>query len=149
MERTLIIVKPDAVQRGLTGEIIRRFEQRGLKIVGMKFMQVSRELAQKHYAEHEGKPFYEGLVAYITSSPVVVLALEAKNCVELARNMIGKTKPVEALPGTIRGDFGVEVGRNLVHGSDSPTSGERELALWFTPQELTGWARVVEPWIHE
>ncbi|MCK6579069.1 MAG: nucleoside-diphosphate kinase [Anaerolineae bacterium] len=149
MERTLIIVKPDAVQRGLTGEIIRRFEQRGLKIVGMKFMQVSRELAQKHYAEHEGKPFYEGLVAYITSSPVVVMVLEAKNCVELARNMIGKTKPVEALPGTIRGDFGVEVGRNLVHGSDSPTSAERELALWFAPQELAGWMRVVEPWIHE
>ncbi|MBK8021711.1 MAG: nucleoside-diphosphate kinase [Chloroflexi bacterium] len=149
MERTLIIVKPDAVQRGLSGEIIRRFEQRGLKLVGMKFMQVPRELAQKHYAEHEGKPFYEGLVSYITSSPVVVMVLEGKNCIELARNSIGKTKPVEAAPGTIRGDFGVEVGRNLVHGSDSPTSAEREIALWFNTSELFGWVRSTEAWIHE
>lgn len=149
MERTLIIIKPDAVQRGLTGEIIRRFEQRGLKIVGMKFMQVSRELAQRHYAEHEGKPFYEGLVNYITSSPVVVLALEANGCIQLARNMMGKTKPVEAVPGTIRGDFGVEVGRNLVHGSDGPESAVREVNLWFKPEELTAWSRSTETWIHE
>jgi nucleoside-diphosphate kinase len=149
VERTLIIIKPDAVQRGLTGEITRRFEQRGLKIVAMKFMQVPRELAQRHYAEHDGKPFYEGLVGYITSSPVVVMVLEAQNCVELARNMIGKTKPVDAAPGTIRGDFAVEVGRNLVHGSDAPASADREISLWFTPEELFGWSRSTESWIHE
>ncbi len=149
MERTLIILKPDAVQRGLSGEILRRFEQRGLKIVGLKFMQVPRELDLRHYAEHEGKSFYEGLVNYITSSPVLVLVLEAKNGIELARNMIGKTKPVEAAPGTIRGDFAIEVGRNLVHGSDSPTSAEREIGLWFAPEELFGWSRSTESWIHE
>lgn len=149
MERTLIILKPDAVQRGLTGEIIRRFEQRGLKLVAMKLMSVSREMAEKHYAEHAGKGFYEGLVNYIIASPVVVLVLEAKNGIELARNMIGKTKPVDASPGTIRGDFGVEVGRNLVHGSDSKESAEREIALWFAPAEIVTWARVNEPWIHE
>jgi len=149
LERTLIILKPDAVQRGLTGEIIRRFEQRGLKLVAMKLMSVPREMAEKHYAEHAGKGFYEGLVNYIISSPVVVLVLEAKNGIELARNMIGKTKPVDASPGTIRGDFGVEVGRNLVHGSDSQESAEREIALWFAPAEIVAWARVNEPWIHE
>lgn len=119
MERTLIIVKPDGVQRGLTGEIIRRFEARGLKIVGMKFMQVSRELAEQHYAVHRERPFYAGLVNYITSGPVVVMALEGTNAVQNARNTIGATRPHEAAPGSIRGDLGVEVGRNLVHGSDS------------------------------
>lgn len=149
MEQTLIIVKPDAVQRGLTGEIIRRFEQRGLKIVGMKLVQVSRELAQRHYAEHEGKGFYEGLVSYITSSPVIVMALEGNRAIELARNTIGKTRPWEAAPGTIRGDLAVEVGRNLVHGSDSPESAARELGLWFAQDEINSWARTNEAWIHE
>ncbi len=149
MERTLIIVKPDAVQRGLTGEIIHRFERRGLKLIGMKLVQVSEELAKKHYAEHEGKPFFEGLVSYITSSPVVLIALEGKNAVAAARTTIGSTKPHEAAAGTIRGDFGMDVGRNLVHGSDSPESGQREVANFFQEAELVSWARNTEPWIFE
>ena len=149
MERTLIIVKPDAVQRGLTGEIIRRFEQRGLKIVGMKFMEVPRELAEKHYAEHVGKGFYEGLVSYITASPVVVIAFEGTNAVAAARGTIGSTKPHESTAGSIRGDFGLEVGRNLVHGSDGVESANRELALWFSEGELASWDRSTDPWVFE
>ncbi|NDJ74750.1 MAG: nucleoside-diphosphate kinase [Chloroflexi bacterium] len=149
MEQTLIIIKPDAVQRGLIGEIIRRFETRGLRIVGMKLIQVSRELAAKHYAEHEGKGFYEGLLSYITSAPVVVMVLEGKEAVAAARSTIGSTKPVEAAAGTIRGDFGMEVGRNLVHGSDSVASGEREVALFFSPEELIDWQRDTDRWIFE
>ena len=149
MERTLIIVKPDAVQRGLTGEIIRRFEARGLRIAGMKFIQISRELAEKHYAEHVGKKFYESLVSYIISGPVVVMALEGKNAVEAARGTIGKTNPVEAAPGTIRGDLGMEIGRNLVHGSDGAASAAREVALFFSDAELVHWTRDTERWIFE
>jgi len=147
VERTLIIVKPDAVQRGLIGEIIRRFETRGLKIVGMKLMQASRSLAEKHYAEHLGKPFYEGLLNYITSSPVVVMALEGPNAVQAAREPIGKTDPVAAAPGSIRGDLGITKGRNLVHGSDGVESAERELKLWFAEGELLDWERVLDPWL--
>lgn len=149
MERTLIIIKPDAVQRGLTGEILRRFEARGLRIIGMKFMQVSRQLAEKHYEEHVGKPFFEGLVNYITSSPVVVIALEGKNAVAAARMTIGKTKPHEAEAGSIRGDFALEVGRNLVHGSDGVESGIREVGNFFTEAELISWSRNTDPWIFE
>lgn len=149
MERTLIIVKPDAVQRGLTGEIIRRFESRGLRIVGMKFMQVSRELAEKHYAVHQGKPFFAGLVDYIVSSPVVVIALEGTNAIEAARGTIGATNPAKAGAGTIRGDFGLEIGRNLVHGSDSPENGLIEIANFFTDSELVSWGRVTDAWIFE
>lgn len=149
MERTLIIIKPDAVQRGLIGEIIRRFENRGLRIAGMKFMLVTREIAARHYAEHEGKGFYGGLIDYITSGPVVVMALEGKDAINIARNTIGKTKPVEAAPGTIRGDFGMEVGRNLVHGSDKPESAERELGIFFDAAELYDWTRDVDRWIFE
>jgi nucleoside-diphosphate kinase len=149
MERTLIIVKPDGVQRGLTGEIIRRFEARGLRIIGMKFMQVPRALAEKHYEIHKGKPFYDGLVAYIVSSPVVVLALEGTNAIQNARNTIGATRPHEAAPGSIRGDFALEVGRNLVHGSDSVDNGANEIALWFKPEELTDWTRNTDSWIFE
>ncbi|HEX3049610.1 MAG TPA: nucleoside-diphosphate kinase [Aggregatilineaceae bacterium] len=149
MERTLIIIKPDAVQRGLIGEIIRRFENRGLRIAGMKFMQVPRELAERHYAEHKGKGFYEGLLQYITSAPVVVMALEGKNAIAIARGTIGSTKPVEAAPGSIRGDFGMEVGRNLVHGSDKPESAEREVNLFFAPEELVDWQRETDRWIFE
>jgi len=149
VERTFIIVKPDAVQRGLTGEILKRFEQRGLKIVGMKLVQVTRDLAEKHYAEHVGKGFYEGLVSYITSGPVVALALEGTNAVAAARSTIGSTKPVESTPGSIRGDFGLEVGRNLVHGSDGLESAARELALWFSESELTGWTRSTDAWVFE
>jgi nucleoside-diphosphate kinase len=149
VERTLIIIKPDGVQRGLTGEIIRRFEQRGLRIAGMKFMQVERVLAQKHYAIHEGKPFYAGLVDYIVSGPVVVIALEGTNAVEAARGTIGATNPAKAGAGTIRGDLGLEIGRNLVHGSDSPENGASEIALWFEPEELVSWSRNTDRWIFE
>ena len=149
MERTLIIVKPDAVQRGLTGEVIRRFEARGLRIVGMKFMQVSRELAEKHYAVHQGKPFFNGLVDYIVSSPVVVIALEGTNAIEAARGTIGATNPAKAGAGTIRGDFGLEIGRNLVHGSDSPENGLIEIANFFTEAEAISRGRVTDPWICE
>ncbi|MCE7947607.1 MAG: nucleoside-diphosphate kinase [Chloroflexi bacterium CFX4] len=149
MERTLIIVKPDGVQRGLVGEIIRRFEQRGLRIVGMKFMQVSRELAEQHYAVHREKPFFGGLVDYITSSPVVVMALEGTNAVLNARNTIGATRPHEAASGSIRGDFALEIGRNLVHGSDSVENGIAEIALWFKPEELVAWQRQTDRWIFE
>lgn len=149
MERTLIIIKPDAVQRGLTGEILRRFEQRGLRIIGMKFMQISRELAARHYAIHQGKGFYDGLVNYITSSPVVVIALEGTNAVQAARNTIGSTKPFEAASGTIRGDLALEVGRNLVHGSDSVENGQIEVANFFSEQELVSWPRNTDPWIFE
>ncbi len=149
MERTLIIVKPDGVQRGLTGEIIRRFEARGLRIIGMKFMQVPEALAKKHYAIHKDKPFFDGLVKYITSSPVVVIAFEGTNAVQAARNTIGSTKPHESPAGTIRGDFALEIGRNLVHGSDGVENGENEVALWFDAAELVSWPRNTDPWIFE
>ena len=149
MERTLVIVKPDGVQRGLIGEIIARLEQRGLKIVGLKMMQISRELAAKHYSVHQGKPFYEGLVNYITSSPVVVMAVEGKKAIDMVRQTMGKTNPLDAAPGTIRADLAVDIGRNLVHGSDGAQTAEFELGLFFRPDELVGWERSVEPWISE
>lgn len=149
MERTLIIIKPDAVQRGLTGEVLSRFEQRGLRIIGMKFMQVSRELAEKHYDVHRERPFFGPLVDYITSAPVVVIALEGTNAIVAARNTIGATNPSEANAGTIRGDFGLEVGRNLVHGSDSVENGHIEIANFFTDDEVVGWERSTDPWIFE
>ncbi len=149
MERTLIIIKPDGVQRNLIGEIISRFERRGLKIIGMKLMQVSRELAAKHYAIHEGKPFYNGLIDYITSGPVVVMALEAPNAVVAARTTIGATKAHEAAGGTIRGDFAIQVGRNLVHGSDSPENGAIEVANFFDESELINWTPTITPWVLE
>jgi nucleoside-diphosphate kinase len=149
VERTLIIIKPDAMQRGLIGEIIRRFENRGLRIVGMKFIHMSRELAGRHYAVHQGKLFYEGLINYITASPVVVMVLEGTLAVTVARNTIGATKPAEAATGTIRGDFGLEVGRNLVHGSDSVENAEKEINLFFSPEELVDWTRDTDRWIFE
>ncbi|MEP7286683.1 MAG: nucleoside-diphosphate kinase [Chloroflexota bacterium] len=149
MERTLIIIKPDGVQRGLTGEIVRRFEQRGLKIAAMKFMMVERSLAEQHYAIHQGKPFYAGLVDYIVSGPVLVMALEGTNAVLAARGTIGETNPAKAAAGTIRGDLGLEIGRNLVHGSDSPENGENEIALWFKPNELVTWQRSTDSWLFE
>lgn len=149
MERTLIIIKPDGVERALVGSIIIRFEQRGLKIVGLKMMQVSDELARKHYAIHAGKPFFEPLIEYITSSPIVVMALEGPDAVQIARNTIGATRPVEATPGSIRGDFGMMVGRNLVHGSDSPENGQLEITLWFDESELVAYGRTLDRWILE
>jgi nucleoside-diphosphate kinase len=149
LERTLIIIKPDAVQRGLTGEILRRFESRGLRIIGMKFMQISRQLAEKHYDIHRERPFFAGLVEYIISGPVAVIALEGSNAIAAARMTIGETKPHESSAGTIRGDFALEVGRNLVHGSDSVENGEIEIRNFFTPDELTTWTRSTDPWIFE
>jgi nucleoside-diphosphate kinase len=148
-ETTLVLVKPDGVQRGLSGEIIRRLEQTGLKVVGLKLMQVSRELAGRHYGEHEGKPFYEGLVNYITSSPVVALALEGPDAIFITRKIVGVTKPAEAAPGTIRGDLGVDIGRNLIHGSANAKDASREVALFFEPSELLRWDRAIEGWITE
>jgi nucleoside-diphosphate kinase len=136
VERTLILIKPDGVERGLIGPIITRFEQRGLKLVAMKMLQVSDDLARRHYAVHEGKPFYEPLIEYITSSPVVAMVLEGPEAVQIARNTIGATKPIEATAGSIRGDFGLMVGRNLVHGSDSPENAVAEITLWFYESEL-------------
>jgi len=149
MERTLIIIKPDAVQRGLVGSIIKRFEQRGLRIVGLKFMQISRELAERHYAIHEGKSFYEGLLNDITSGPVAVMALEGPQAIAAARATMGATRPVEASPGTIRADWGLEVGRNLVHGSDGPETARFEIALFFDESELVEWSRDIDRWILE
>jgi len=149
MERTLVIIKPDGVQRGLIGEIITRLERRGLKIVGMKMIQMSKELAEKHYAVHKGKPFYEGLVQYITSSPVVVMAVEGNRAIELVRNTMGATNPANATPGTIRADFAVEIGRNLVHGSDGPETAAFELSLFFRDDEILSWNRDTDRWIFE
>lgn len=149
MERTLIIVKPDAVQRGLIGEIVARFERRGLKIVGLKMMQIDEPLARRHYAVHEGKPFFDGLIRYITSAPVVVMVLEGKEAITAARATMGSTRPAEATPGTIRSDYGVEVGRNLVHGSDGPETAAYEIGLYFEPEELLAWSRCTDPWIIE
>jgi len=149
MERTLIILKPDAVQRGLVGESIRRFEQRGLRIIAMKFVKVERVLAEKHYAVHTGKPFFDGLVSYITSSPVVVMVLEGTNAVVASRATIGATRPNEAATGSIRGDLALEIGRNLVHGSDSVDNANQEIALWFKSDELIEWPRNADPWIFE
>lgn len=149
MEKTLILVKPDGVQRGLAGEIISRFERRGLKMVGMKFMQMSRELAETHYGVHRERPFFESLVSYIISGPIVAMVWEGKDAIAAARSTMGATNPVAAAPGTIRGDFGMEIGRNLVHGSDSPENGEKEVALFFKAEELVSWGRDVDSWIKE
>jgi nucleoside-diphosphate kinase len=149
MERTLVILKPDAVHRGLCGQIITRFEQKGLQIVGMKFMKISTQLAETHYEPHKGKPFYAGLVRFMTNSPVVVIALEGKDVINIARKMMGKTFGSQAEPGTIRGDFGVSNSFNLIHGSDSPESATRELGLFFKPEELLAWTPISQPWIYD
>lgn len=149
MERSLVLVKPDGVQRGLVGEVITRLERRGLRLAGAKFIQVSRALAEEHYAIHKGKPFYEGLIAYITSSPVMAMVWEAPNAVAAIRQTMGATRPLEAMPGTIRHDFALEVGRNLTHASDSPENGEKEAALWFKKEELFTWRRDLDAWIFE
>jgi nucleoside-diphosphate kinase len=149
VERTLILIKPDGVERGLIGQIITRFEQRGLKLAGLKLLQVSDELARRHYAVHEGKPFFAPLIEYITSSPVVAVVLEGPEAVQAARNTIGATRPAEATAGSIRGDFGMMVGRNLVHGSDSPENAAIEIALWFDETELIDYERSVDSWILE
>jgi len=149
VERTLVLVKPDAVQRGLIGEVIARFERRGLRLVAAKFIQVTTSLAETHYAEHKGKPFYDGLIQYITSAPVMAMVWEAPNAVAAVRQTVGSTKPAESAPGTIRHDFALEVGRNLIHASDQPETGEREVALWFKKEELVDWKRSVDQWVFE
>ena len=149
MERTLILVKPDAVQRGLIGEVLGRLEARGLRIVGLRLMHVDEALARRHYAEHDGKPFFAGLVDYITSSPLVAAVLEGSDAIAAARQTMGATRPTEAAPGTIRGDLALEVGRNLVHGSDGPESAAREIALFFGEEPLQSWQRDTDPWIFE
>ena len=149
MERSLVLVKPDGVQRGLIGEVIARLERRGLRLVAAKFMVVSLELAETHYAIHKGKPFYEGLIAYITSAPVMAMVWEGPNSVAAIRQTMGATRPTEAAPGSLRHDFALEVGRNLTHASDSVENGEKEVALWFTPDELVDWTREVDRWVFE
>jgi nucleoside-diphosphate kinase len=149
MERTLVIVKPDGVQRGLIGPILSRLEARGLKIVGLKFLQVQQPLAEQHYGEHLGKPFYPGLLQYITSGPVAVACLEGSNAVQMVRNTVGATNPLNAGPGTIRGDLALDIGRNLIHASDAPATAERELALWFKSEELVSYSRETDRWVFE
>jgi nucleoside-diphosphate kinase len=149
MERTLVLVKPDGVQRGLIGEVINRLERRGLRLVAAKFIQVSQELAETHYAIHKGKPFYDGLISYITSAPVMAMAWDGPNAVTATRQTMGATRPTEAAPGTIRHDFALEVGRNLTHASDSVENGEIEVALWFKTTELLDWKRDIDRWIFE
>jgi nucleoside-diphosphate kinase len=149
MEKSLVLVKPDGVQRGLIGEVISRLERRGLRLAGAKFMAVSQKLAETHYAIHKGKPFYEGLIKYITSSPVMAMVWEGPNAVAAIRQTMGSTRPTEAAPGSIRHDFALEVGRNLTHASDSPENGEQETALWFQPDELVDWKRAIDVWIFE
>ena len=149
MERTLVIIKPDGVQRGLIGPIITRFERRGLRLAAMKLMQISPELAARHYAEHKGKEFYEPLVTFITSGPVVVAVIEGKGAIDIARETIGATSPAKSAPGTIRADFGLEIGRNLIHGSDGPDSAAYEIPLFFDENEILSYARAVDDWIYE
>jgi nucleoside-diphosphate kinase len=149
MERTLVIVKPDAMQRGLAGEILSRFERRGLKVVGLKLMRIDQALANSHYGEHMGKPFFDGLVQFITASPVIVAVLEGTNAIDAVRSTMGPTNPTAAGPGTIRGDLALELGRNMVHGSDSPDSARREIELFFKPDELLDYPRALDTWIFE
>lgn len=149
IERSYVMVKPDGVQRGLVGEIISRFERKGFQLKGLKLFETPRELAEEHYGELKEKPFYPKLVDYIVSGPVVCIALEGPGVVAAARKLIGVTNPLNAEPGTIRGDFGIEVGRNVVHGSDSPENGLREIALWFNEDEIVDWEQTMTPWLKE
>ncbi|MEG6520637.1 nucleoside-diphosphate kinase [Desulfotomaculum sp. 1211_IL3151] len=149
MERTYLMVKPDGVQRGLVGKIISKFEQKGYKIVGLKMMKISRAVAEKHYGEHQGKPFFAGLVDFITSGPVVAMVVEGKEVIATAREMMGATNPLKAADGSIRGTYGVDVGRNIIHGSDSLESAAREIAIFFKPEELVDYGRAIDTWIYE
>lgn len=149
MEKTLVLVKPDGVQRGLVGEVISRLERRGLKLIAAKFMMVSQNLAEEHYAIHQGKSFYDGLIRYITSAPVMAMVWEGPNAIAAVRQTMGSTRPTEAAPGTLRHDFALQVGRNLTHASDTSENGEKEVSLWFSPDELVAWNRDVDRWILE
>lgn len=147
MERTLLMVKPDGVQRGLIGEIIRRFERKGFQMLGCKLMQLTRDMAEQHYAEHAGKPFYDRLIRFITSGPVLAMVWQGDDIIALSRGLMGKTNPLEAAPGTIRGDFAAHTNLNLIHGSDSPESAEREIRLFFREEELLDYERAISVWI--
>ena len=149
MERTFIAIKPDGVQRGLVGNVISRFENKGFTLVGLKVMSVSRELAETHYGVHKEKPFFTGLVEFITSGPVVAMVFEGDGVVASARKIIGATNPLNAEPGTIRGDFGVSIGRNLIHGSDAIETAQSEIALWFKEDELVNWEPTIKSWLYE
>ena len=149
MERSLVLVKPDGVQRALVGEVISRLERRGLRLVGAKFMQVSKELAETHYGIHKGKPFYDGLIEYIISAPVMAMVWEGPNAIAAIRQTMGATRPTEAAPGSLRHDFALEVGRNLTHASDTPENGANEVTLWFKDEELVDWNREVDRWVFE
>jgi nucleoside-diphosphate kinase len=149
LERTLVLIKPDAVQRGLIGEVTARLERRGLRLVAARFVQVDRPLAERHYAVHKGKPFYDGLITYITSAPVMAMVWEAPNAIAAVRQTMGSTRPTEAAPGSIRHDLGLTVGRNLTHGSDSPQTAQEEIGLWFKPEELIDWERGLDRWIFD
>jgi nucleoside-diphosphate kinase len=149
LERTFIAIKPDGVQRGLVGDIIRRFETKGFTLVGLKFMSVSKELAEQHYGVHRDRPFFAGLVEFITSAPVVAMVWEGDNVVTTARKMIGATNPSTSELGTIRGDYGVNIGRNIIHGSDAVETAQQEIALWFKPEELVTWTPTITPWVYE
>jgi nucleoside-diphosphate kinase len=149
MERTLIIVKPEGVQRGLVGNVLTRFEQRGLKLVGLKLMQITPELAETHYGVHKGKPFFNGLVKHITSSPVVVGGVEGPKVISVVRTTMGATNAAEAIPGTIRGDYALEIGFNIIHGSDAPETAAQEIDLFFRPEELVDYQLAAQQWVHE
>ena len=149
MEQTLVLVKPDAVQRGLIGEVVSRLERRGLRLTAAKFIAVSKQFAETHYAIHKGKPFYDPLIAYITSSPVMAMVWEGPDAVAAVRQTMGETSPTEAAPGSLRHDFALQIGRNLTHASDSVENGGKEIALWFTPDELVSWDRAVDEWVFE
>ncbi len=149
MEKTFLAIKPDGVQRGLVGSIISRFESKGFKLVALKMVKVSADLAAKHYGEHKERPFFPGLVQFITSDPVVAMVWEGKGVIAAARKIIGVTNPLNADNGTIRGDFGVDVGRNIIHGSDAPDTAIREIELWFSPDEINSWQPAVTSWVYE
>ncbi len=149
-ERTFVAIKPDGVERGLIGEVIKRFENRGLKLVGLKLTSVSSETAHKHYGEHKGKPFFDGLVKHITSGPIVAMVLEGKDAIAIVSKVVGATNPVEALPGTIRADLASDIGRNIIHRSDSPVSAEREIGIFFSQNELlSDWSKTIDRWVWE
>ena len=149
MQQTFLAIKPDGVQRGLIGKIIARLEEKGFKLIGMKLMKVTNELAEKHYGEHKDKPFFKGLVSFITSGPIVAMVWEGKNIISALRKMMGKTNPLDAELGTVRGDFAIDIGKNVVHGSDSEESSKREIALFFREDELIKWQPEIQKWIYE
>ncbi len=147
MQRTLIILKPDCIQRRLAGQVLQRFEAKGLKVIALKLLQVDRALGEKHYAEHQGKPFFEGLLSFITGGPVIVGVLEGNEAIAVVRNLLGATNGAAAAPGTVRGDFSISKQNNLVHGSDSPESAQREIALWFKPEEIVSYTIAGDEWV--